>query len=122
MKVLFGNTRFVLLTNKNAIKFARIRPLKAILWLLEIITGYIKYSEDQKNKSIVRILVGITLCGLMSNRREYHHSLEYSKDTRFEQIQRMFFGGLIVVQLRGEEATQNDLSCWMKSFFPYYKK
>ncbi|MEI8338059.1 MAG: hypothetical protein WCF92_02840, partial [bacterium] len=26
------------------------------------------------------------------------------------------------VQLRGEEATQNDLSCWMKSFFPYNKK
>jgi len=119
LKVLYGNSRIVLLTKSHAVKFARIRPLKALIWFIGFLSGKIKLSRDQKDKSLLRILGGITLCGVMANLREYTYSVEYPHDNRIKPASKCLLNGIVILQPRGEGATKKDIPRGSFRLFPY---
>ena len=119
MEFSYGNSRFVILTNSHAIKLARIRPIKALTWFVMLIFGKIKRSKEQKGKSLFHILGGISLCGIMANRREYAYSVEFPHDPRIKLVSHSFLFGFVIVQPRGMRAKKEDIPKGSEKLFPY---
>lgn len=105
--VTLGNTRFVILTPRYAIKVTRIRPFFALRWLYLFLSGKINKNPDQINQSALRITIGISLAGILSNIREYLYSKKHPEDDRIF-ICIFSILGLIVVQERGFEINQKE--------------
>ena len=103
MEIKTGTTRVVLLANKKAIKFARVRIVRFILRLV-----FSPFMSETKNKLFYEAygkypmfgIVKYLSVGISANRKEYRYYKE-TKDPRVVPTLKMFLFGLIIVQERG---------------------
>ena len=111
MKIKKGTTRVVLLVNKKAIKFARVRVVRFILRLL-----FSPFMSETKNKLFYEAygkysmfgIVKYLSVGIYANRKEYRYYKE-TKDTRVVPTLKIFLFGWIIIQERGLNISSSEL-------------
>lgn len=110
MRISCGKTRLVVLIGDRALKFARIRPLRFVSRLaLMCFSKYQRQRFCEKYGSKFMVAVFNDVCaGLVANRHEYRY-YRRTKDVRVMPVLQMRWGGLLIVQRRGEPVDTKDI-------------
>ncbi len=111
MRIRCGTTRFVFLIGNEAIKIGRIRPLRFLARML-IFPFSRKRREHFFTKygpTFWKAALNDLCAGLYANRNEYEYYRE-SRDFRVMPTIKQLLRGWIVVQLRGDPVSSNELS------------
>lgn len=111
MRIRYGATRFVFLIGNEAIKIGRIRLLRFLARML-----ILPFSRKRREHFFTKYgpmfwqaALNDLCAGLYANRNEYEYYRE-SKDFRVMPTIRQLLRGWIVVQLRGDPVSSDELS------------
>lgn len=109
MYLASGETRFVIVTERYAIKIARFRPLRPFVRIIKHLFGK-KVRADLLtfDKKMAKGCVRYVLPGLFANRAEWLHSKRYAKSGLIVPTLFSFFW-LINIQKAGVPATVEDV-------------
>lgn len=108
MQFAFGSTRWVILTNKYAIKIARFRPIRPILQLCKhLVHKEVSEKLRKFDSNLVRGGFKYLTAGIQANRAEWKIYSLYGSDILAPTI--WTFYGLINIQVRGEKVSEADI-------------
>ena len=112
MQIRHGTTRLVVLHGRYAYKFARIRPLKTVLKIIVMSVSQRQQALlcEKYDRRFGWALWKYLFAGLYSNWAEYHY-WHATFDERCAPAVRMYFHGVLVVQLRALPASREDVEC-----------
>lgn len=113
MKIECESTRFVILTDRRAIKIGMVRPIRLLLRIL--ILPFSKKRREhfigKYGSAFFQATVNDLCAGLYANRGEYEY-WQSSYDSRVMPTIQCLLKGWIVVQDRGEAVTSADMEEW----------
>jgi len=110
IKILCGNKRIILLVGTSAIKIGKIRLIRCVSrffilpFSLRLRERFFKKYGPTWREAIIRDL----FAGLLSNRNEYRYFQEH-KDDRVMPTISQFLLGSVVVQLRGQPISGEEI-------------
>lgn len=118
MKITSGNKRIVVLLGDQAFKIGKIRFVRLFFRLL-----ILPFSKKLRERFLVKYgdtwssaLFNDLFAGLLCNRREYDY-FHQTKDKRVIPTIKKFLGGHIIVQVRGQTASNKDV----EKIYPWYR-
>jgi hypothetical protein len=110
MKIAWGATRFVILTDRFAIKFARFRPFRMLAQLYRRLrAGTVDAGLSQFHENRVLAAIKYMVSGVLSNLVEARFSRECPEETDVAPTLYSFLG-LINIQPRGGAITDEDIA------------
>lgn len=112
MQLRYGRTRLVVLVGNMAIKIGRIRPLCSLVRTM-ILPFSKKGRERYQSKygyNFFQAICNDVFAGIIANRHEYSYSQRRPEDVRVIPTIRQYLGGLVVVQIRCVEVTEQELT------------
>ena len=109
MRFAYGATRWVILTERYAIKIARFRPIRPLVRLLQLLRkGTVRQELNKYDPNPVRGGLKYLIAGVIANLTEYRLYSQYYESGLLAPT--LFtIGGLVNVQLRGEPAEIKDV-------------
>jgi len=106
MKITWGTTRIVLLTKNWAIKIPRIRPVRPVVRLVQLLMcGQVKRQLRTYHPNAIGGVLKYLTAGLRANRIDVLASRLGCRDVVYAE---QYLGGLIVLQLRGDEVSVEE--------------
>ena len=109
-RVYLGSTRVVFLVGCFAFKIARFRPLRPMIRLIEHLRGGVVGEKLQKfDERTSCAVVKYLFAGIYANRTEYLYS-RYTGYIPVAQVVRLYFGGLFLLQERGNPVDSENQS------------
>jgi len=109
MRFAYGATRWVILTNRYAIKIARLRPIRPFIRLSQLLkTGRVIETLEKHDANLMKAVLKYLGAGLRANRTEYRL---YKKYGVHNDLAPTLFSicWIINVQLRGEPCGENEV-------------
>ena len=108
MRFAYGCTRWVILTNRYAIKFARFRPIRPFVQLFKLLLKKeVVKSLGKYDANPIRGGLKYLLAGIVANRAEYRIYKRYPSDLLVPTLVSIY--GLVNIQRRGEPAAEEEV-------------
>jgi hypothetical protein len=109
MRFASGETRFVIITDKYAIKIARIRPLRPLVRIVQHLFGKkVKQELLTFDKKMAKGCMRYVLPGIFANRAEWKHSQKYGASGLIVPTLYSFFW-VVNIQKAGVAATSHNI-------------
>lgn len=107
MRFAYGATRWVILTPRYAIKFARVRPLRPILQLVRhFVKGEVKQRLQQFDANPIKGGMKYLAAGIRANLTERRIYRDHQSDILAPTLWTFF--GLVNLQVRGEQVSTQE--------------
>ncbi|MDP1689940.1 MAG: hypothetical protein Q8L52_01930 [bacterium] len=108
MRLTYGCTRWVILTDRYAIKIARFRPFRPFIRLFELLQkGGVEQNLKKHDENPVKAVLKYICAGVRANRMEYRLYKKYGDEMLVPTL--LTIGWLINIQKRGEPSSEEDM-------------
>ena len=108
MRLTYGCTRWVILTNRYAIKIARFRPFRPFIRLVTLLrSGGVERNLKKHDENLVKAVLKYLGAGIVANRMEYRLYKKYGDELLVPTL--LTIGWLINIQKRGEPSSEEDM-------------
>ena len=108
MEFAYGATRWVILTERYAIKIARFRPVRPFVKLFEsLLQKQVKENLEKHHSNHFLAVIKYLVAGMVANRTEYRLYKKHGSDLLAPTL--YSFCWIVNIQRRGEVATESDI-------------